>query len=140
MVDKFSPSLSLPQDLIRHSTLNIATNLLFGKCVSSLPYPPEANPNATFPLLPVTEFSEALLRVQDIISERERLGWVWPLYEILWDKAKVPLSIIGVNLDPIIQNAIGRKMMRGVGMAYDRYDISGGETLLDHLVELTSGE
>ncbi|RDB15937.1 hypothetical protein Hypma_003591 [Hypsizygus marmoreus] len=131
------------QSLIRYSTLNIATSLLFGTCVSSLPNAPGAKPNSAFPLLPVTEFCEALLQLQDIVSERQRLGWVWPLYELLGDKAKKPLNIIGRNFDPIIQRAIGRKMMKGVGVIYHGSDGCGvgegeGETLLDHLVELTS--
>ncbi|KAF5383629.1 hypothetical protein D9615_003806 [Tricholomella constricta] len=127
------------QNLVRHSTLNIATDLLFGTCVSCLPYPTEANPNAALPFVTVTEFSEALLRVQEIVSERERIGWIWPLYELYRDKAKEPLRVIGRNLDPIIQWALGRKMMRTAGVTYHAtHRGEEEETLLDHLIELTT--
>ncbi|GLB43318.1 putative cytochrome P450 monooxygenase [Lyophyllum shimeji] len=137
-------SVDFAQNLVRHSTLNIATDLLFGTCVSCLSYPVVANPNASPPFHPVTEFSEALLDLQEVVSERERLGWVWPLYELYGDKAKAPVKVIGRHLAPIVQWALGRKMMRSAGVAYHTphshniEDEYGKESLLDHLVELTS--
>jgi len=129
--------------LIRHSTLNIATDLLFGTCVSCLPYTAQVNPNATFRFLTVTEFSEALLRLQEVVSERERLGCVWPLYELYGDKTKEPLKVISRYLTPIVQWAQGRKLMKGAGVTYYMHGHSHNsedwkETLLDHLVELIS--
>ncbi|KAF8074646.1 CYP63 cytochrome P450 monooxygenase-like protein [Lyophyllum atratum] len=130
------------QNLIRYSTLNIATDLLFGTCVRCLPYPTDASPNIRLPFLPATEFSDALLRLQEIVSERERLGWLWPLYELHRDKAAEPLKVISRNLDPIVQWALGRKMMMSAGVTYHSTHChsadDGKETLLDHLVELTS--
>jgi hypothetical protein len=120
--------------------------MLFGTCVSSLPCPRDACPNPGSPLLPEMDFPASVLRVQDIISRRELLGSLWPLYELFGDETKEPMRVVSQTLDTLILRAMGQKMMRGVGVTYSAGEKTaegpdGGEnqTLLDQLAQLTDG-
>lgn len=143
----FSDPNSSSKDLFRRTSLNIAAEMLLGACVSSLPCPRDACPNPETSFLPETDFSVAILRIQEIISRREELGPLWPLREILSDQTKEPMRVLCQTLDPLILAAMGKKMMRGVGVLYsvgeNGTDVPDGKengTLLDQLAELTDGE
>lgn len=91
-------------------------------------------------------FSAAILRIQEVISRREESGPSWPLNELLSDQTKEPMRVVCQTLDPLILAAMGKKMMRGVGVVYSAgeraTEVSDGEedrTLLDQLAELTDG-
>ena len=130
-------------------TLDSATDILFGSCVHSLsaglPYPH----NVTTVLAEATsgcacsanDFAKAFLQSQELISERERLGWIWPLFEILKDKTAEPMKIVNAYLDPIIKDALEKKRLAAPLLDEKQGEAKVGddETLLDHLVNLTSG-
>lgn len=120
--------------------------MLLGACVSSLPCLRDACPNPEPSFLPEMDFPAAVLRIQDVISRREELGPLWPLHELLGDQTKEPMRVVCQTLDPLILAAMGKKMMRGVGVLYsadekaaDMPDGKENGTLLDQLAELTDG-
>lgn len=131
-------------------TLDSASEFLFGTCVHSLaaglPYPHNAS------YIPpeyksagsdrANEFARAFLASQEIISSRERFGWIWPLAEIMEDKTKEPMKIVNAYLAPIIQEAIAKKNAtpKQEEGEKDEKVVADGETLIDHLVNLSSGE
>ncbi len=124
-------------------TMDCATEFLFGSCVNTLtatlPYPQsisivpaESNEARS---LEANDFSKAFFEAQQILSSRLREGWLWPLFEIRRDKTDTPMKVVRGFVEPIIQAALDRKK------ASDSADKKSGddETLLDHLVNKTSG-
>ena len=86
------------------------------------------------------QFSAAFLRAQIVIAERERYGNIWPLLEIFNDRAREPMEVVNRYLDPVIRDAVGRyKEKKAAGGRREKGEEEGEETLLDHLVTLTSG-
>ncbi|KAG6826535.1 hypothetical protein H0H92_015433 [Tricholoma furcatifolium] len=137
------------QDLMSRFTLDSATEFLFGHCVHSLtaniPYPHNAgyiSPESSTPRSRhANEFAAAFLQAQEIISSRERYGWIWPLTEIFEDKTRKPMEIVRAYLDPLIQDAIAKKNVtshKKTNTAAESH-VQEGETLIDHLVSLSSG-
>ena len=133
-------------------TLDSASEFLFGHCMHSLsgdlPFP--HNAHATHPATAqhsgsaaagVMEFTQAFLEAQAVISSRERHGWTWPLLEMWGDASKKSMDVVNAYLAPIIQDAIQKKasgMGVKIGGGGAEKDTEG--TLIDHLVELTSGK
>ncbi|KAF8890928.1 cytochrome P450 monooxygenase pc-1 [Infundibulicybe gibba] len=136
------------QDLMSRFTLDSATEFLFGTCVHSLsagiPYPhnitfalpDSASPHATR----ANEFAQAFLEAQEMIADRERTGWVWPLLEIFRERTKKPMKVVNAYIEPIIQEALEKKRLAGPNSAekHANSEVGDDETLLDHLVSLTS--
>jgi hypothetical protein len=124
-------------------TLDAATEFLFGNCVESLsaglPYPHNAtNP----PPIPRTAkgdaanaFAQAFLKAQEVISMRERYGWVWPFTEIFKDKSYEPMKIVNSYIEPIVKEALTKKQNSDVNEKGD--EASDEETLLDSLARVT---
>jgi hypothetical protein len=144
------------QDIMHRFTLDAATDHLFGSCVDSLRTPSSLLPlpyNSAYKHKQVGEmeegnnlamqFSNAFLRAQIVIAERERYGKIWPLLEIFNDRAREPMEVVNRYLDPVIRDAVGRykekKAAAAVGEGREKGEEEGEETLLDHLVTLTSG-
>ncbi|KAF9007215.1 CYP63 cytochrome P450 monooxygenase-like protein [Cyathus striatus] len=135
-------------DLMSRFTLDSATEFLFGSCVhsleSTLPYPHNAPPylNAQVHRSAADIFARAFLESQEIISTRERLGWIWPLWEITKDKTKEPMEIVNAYIEPIIKEAIRKKeeaMKEGIVREKRiESEVAEDETLLDHLVGITT--
>jgi hypothetical protein len=131
-------------------TLDSASEFLFGHRMHALfgdlPFPHNAHSTHTSSLThasaSATEFSEAFLEAQEIMIYRERFGWLWPLTEIWSDKATKSMEVVNATLAPIIKEAIRKKEAgKGVRGKEKREEGEGeGETLMDHLVEFTSGE
>ena len=129
-------------------TLDSATEFLFGNCVHSLtaglPYPHNVAPPSSFVdsirAVSSKAFAKALLDAQAVVSARERSGPIWPLEEIWQDRTRKPMQVVNEYVDPIIQEALARmksgKFDRKV--ASERFE--EGETLLDHLVQVTEGK
>ncbi|THU98298.1 cytochrome P450 [Dendrothele bispora CBS 962.96] len=147
------------QDLMGRFTLDAATEFLFGTCFhcleDGLPYPyyvpttpsPSSSSPSTSSILPTTtataasgttstntannttnaqKFTTSFLLSQEVISDRERLGpLVWPLMEMWKDKTKEPMDVVGGWIERIVREE--EEKMRE----------EEGETLLDHLVEMT---
>lgn len=134
------------QDLMSRFTLDSATEFLFGHCVDSLkaglPYPHNASNVSTAIETPETrlanEFSAAFLAAQHVISQRERFGWIWPLFEIFADNSTGPMKIVNAYIEPIVADAIQKKEMAGNQEKAKDSELSDNETLLDHLVQVTS--
>ncbi|KIM86354.1 hypothetical protein PILCRDRAFT_816295 [Piloderma croceum F 1598] len=130
------------QDVVSRFTLDSASEFLFGKNVDSLaeylPYPHHvAGSQATGPTS-VDAFGAAFAEAQFIISERGRFGWIWPLLEIFHDKTEAPMKIVNAFLDPIMKDAIEKHQSRSTSSLNDTDKVSDDETLLDHLVKLTT--
>ncbi|KAF9526181.1 cytochrome P450 monooxygenase pc-1 [Crepidotus variabilis] len=131
------------QDLMWRFTLDSATSFLFGHCVDSLsadlPYPS----NTSYPppqlLTPqgnaANSFARAFAESQEVISFRERYGWIWPLLEITKDKTHEPMKIVKAYIEPIVNEALERK--RSTDPEANSKGGEDDETLLDHLVRVT---
>lgn len=134
------------QDLMGRFTIDSATDFLFGSCVNSLsatlPYPHDASltmrnsehnrPNEAH------VFVEAFQEAQHILSIRERQGWTWPLSEIIKDKTEAPMKVVHGFIEPIIEAALQKHKSLGSAKKKDINEIGDDETLLDHLVCMTS--
>ncbi len=128
-------------------TIDSATDFLFGSCVNSLsatlPYPHNAS-------LTVRDsehkhsneahvFVEAFQNAQRVLSIRERQGWTWPLSEIVKDKTEASMKVVHGFVEPIIEAALQKQKALGSVRKKDINEIGDDETLLDHLVRMTSG-
>ena len=136
-------------------TLDSASEFLFGRCTHALsgdlPFPHNVYPKfssthrtstTSAPGSTVlkaarsaTEFAHSIHEAQEIVATRDRYGWTWPLTEILSDKSKKSMDVVNAYLAPIIADAI-RKRAENEGKEKEEGD---EETLIDHLVGLTSG-
>jgi len=124
-------------------TLDSANEFFFGHCVHSLnaglPYPHNASDIPANILTPeeqvANNFSAAFLDVQTVVSQRERLGSLWPLWEIFENKTKKPMKIIDASVEPIVADAIAKK---DDARHKEKVSEEGEGTLLDHLVQVTS--
>ncbi|KAF8957214.1 cytochrome P450 monooxygenase pc-3 [Flammula alnicola] len=131
------------QDLMSRFTLDAATEFLFGNCVESLsagiPYPHNASfispPQRTAKGDTADAFAQAFLQAQEVISIRERYGWIWPLTEITENKSYAPMQVVNAYIEPIVEEAL-RKKRSSPMKEKDAVDADDG-TLLDHLVNLT---
>ncbi|KAG9217633.1 hypothetical protein CCMSSC00406_0003678 [Pleurotus cornucopiae] len=146
------------QDLMGRFTLDSATEFLFGSCVHSLngklPYPHHLDPAYLASLdnhqVADEKFPRAFLQAQEAISQRERLGPIWPLWEMFGDATKEPMRVVNAFIDPIIQEALRKKRTKdtekgifGGQTIKPEEDANSAEveddvTLLDHLVKFTS--
>lgn len=148
------------QDLVGRFTLDSATEFLFGSCVNSLsgrlpmPYGVEGLMDQEGGVAGGNEggvaadFPTAFMRAQEAVSARERLGPIWPLWEMWGDNTKAPMKIVNAFLEPIIQEAIRKRKsnVEATGITTNKADVpedpevGEDETLLDHLVKYTSGK
>lgn len=127
-------------------TIDSATDFLFGTCVNAL----SAGLPYAYNVRDITlesrsargtravEFSRAFLEAQEKISNRERLGKVWPLFEILHDSTAESMKVVNAYLEPIIQEALSKHKFKPVGGGKTE-KIAEDATLLDHLVDQTQG-
>ena len=109
---------------------------------STLPYPRDA-PQATQEReqTPADRFVQAFAEAQLAIAYRARIGWVWPWYELVNSRTAEPMRRVDEFLDPILKEAV-RKAQEEKASGRDQKadEIEDDETLLGHLVRLTSGE
>ncbi|KAJ2916358.1 hypothetical protein MD484_g4071, partial [Candolleomyces efflorescens] len=134
------------QDLMGRFTIDTATEFLFGACVhalpAGLPYPPNATyfPNGQRPSQrsSADDFADAFLKAQEIIANRERLSWIWPLTEISKDKTAEGMKIINAYIEPIIKEAIERKQNAPREKNVDSKEAEKEGCLLDHLLDVTT--
>lgn len=129
--------------------MDSATEFLFGQCANSLsaslPYPHNVSP------IPAMEdstssqdadsFPAAFAEVMLQIAFRERVGWVWPLFEMFSDRTAKPMKTVDKFLDPIIRSAVERKKRnkRDEVPAFEDGDTGDDATLLDELLKSTTG-
>ncbi|KAG6888060.1 hypothetical protein C0992_009751 [Termitomyces sp. T32_za158] len=113
---------------------------------AGIPYPHNAAhvpPNSVSPQAQyASEFAVAFLQVQEIVAVRNLYGWIWPLTEIIEDKTKKPMEIVRAFLDPIIKEALIKNANAPKDASKEdetESHVEEGETLIDHLVRLSSG-
>lgn len=83
--------------MISRFTLDSASEFLFGHNVSSLsaalPYAHNAAVEDTQHST-AEAFAVALAQAECAFSQRLRIGWAWPLWEIFEDKTAEPMKIV----------------------------------------------
>lgn len=132
-------------------TLDTSSEFLFGKSVDSLnitaddlpqPYGHPLHEESLNSTHPSNAFSHAVAEGLWIASQRDRLGWVWPLFEIFGDKTNKHVNLVNEKfIGPAVKAALEKEAKLSAG-ADDkaRKDIIGDdESLLEHLVKHTSG-
>ncbi|KAJ7704877.1 cytochrome P450, partial [Mycena rosella] len=119
------------QDLVGRFTMDAATKFLFGSYVdslsSTLPYPSNAgqvppihnSARAQEANNFTAAFGDAMLQ----IAFRERVGWIWPLYELFVDQTAKSMKVVANYLDPIIQQALDKKK-HGIRTSANREDFT----------------
>lgn len=141
------------QDVYARFTLDSATEFLFGDCVHSI-YEPMLLPGGHEPPLVTSgtesprlahpsssAFVRAFSAAQELISNRIRMGDVWPVREMSRDKAEDYTGKLKAYLQPIVDMGLQRKAVLlekrktngGQNKENDKA-IDEGMTLLDHLV------
>jgi hypothetical protein len=127
-------------------TLDSATEFLFGSCVHSLssglsyPYNAATPDSLSRQRTSADDFAEAFLQAQFLVSRRERSGVIWPLFEIFRNDTDEPMKIVNAYLEPIIKDAVEKKQRAPLPSAEKTSELDDDETVLDHLVKLTSGQ
>ncbi|KAJ7807645.1 cytochrome P450 [Mycena leptocephala] len=143
-------------DIILRFTLDDATSFLFNHdlhCLDAgLRYPHYVCDTASRAVgaHPSNAFAEASHAVQTLCATRNRYGRHWPLTEFWANKLDGPMGVVRAFLDPILREAVAKKqaadrerLAMGVDGGEERKNAMGdrevqeGETLLDHLVNLT---
>ncbi|KAG1750552.1 cytochrome P450 [Suillus paluster] len=140
--ERFRMGLAIDfQDLISKFTLDSASEFLFGHCIDSLsatlPYPYNAtdSTNAIQGDNTATAFSDAFSQAQQGINRRVSIGQTWPLTEILADSTVQHMKVVNAFLDPILKGALEK---HSTTAELDQTEFSDDQTLVDHLINLTS--
>lgn len=140
--ERFRAGLAIDfQDLISRFTLDSASEFLFGHCINSLsaglPYPHNAteSTDAIQGDNTATAFAYAFSEAQQAINRRVSLGQIWPLTEILADDTAQHMKVVNAFLDPILKDALEKHSTAG---EFDKNDFTDDQTLVDHLVNLTT--
>ncbi|KAG2342994.1 cytochrome P450 [Suillus weaverae] len=139
--ERFRMNLTIDfQDLISRFTLDSASEFLFGHCIDSLsaelpfPYNTLQSTNTTRGDN-AAAFADAFSQAQHAISRRVIIGSAWPMTEILADCTAQHMKVVNEFLDPILEAALGR---HSTAAKLDTNETLGDQTLVDHLVKLTS--
>ncbi|PIL35071.1 cytochrome P450 [Ganoderma sinense ZZ0214-1] len=136
------------QDMVSRFTMDSATEFLFGKDVCSLdapiPYPSthQRATNTNMNMLaeaehPADKFVQAFQAGQEATAMRTRFLQSWPLAEFWGDKVERQLGAVHRFIDPIVEDALRRKVERQWKEEDTEKDVRDDETLLEHLVKLT---
>jgi len=117
------------------------TEFLFDDDVHSLdaplPYPPNSPSSEDGPAStshPSNVFIKAFVRAQGVVAKRTMIGSTWPLFEFWKDMVAADRKTLDQYIQPSLDKCFRKKRYKSV----DSRDIP--ETLLDHLVDKTSGE
>ncbi|KAG1751877.1 cytochrome P450 [Suillus lakei] len=142
--ERFRMGLAIDfQDLISRFTLDSASEFLFGHCIDSLsaglpyPYNSTESTNAIQGDNAAAAFAYAFSQAQQRINRRISIGQAWPLIEILADSTAQHMKVVNAFLDPILKDALEKHR---TAVELDRNELADDQTLVDHLVNLTSGE
>ncbi|CAE6471441.1 unnamed protein product [Rhizoctonia solani] len=131
------------QDVVARFTLDSGTEFLFGQDVNSLlaplPYPQEKPKDNS------ASFAAAFGRAQDLLADRFSLGSLWPWMELFWNRTEQEMKVIDAYVTPILKRKLDEK--RALGFDAKSKTVAentnaneleeAGDTLLDHLVQLT---
>jgi hypothetical protein len=81
-------------------------------------------------------FTQAFEAMQQIVTSRARIGYLWPLFEMSGDKAAPHAAIIRQWLDPIVRETVASKARaREIGSTSPVEEVS----FLQRLAESTEG-
>jgi hypothetical protein len=131
------------QDLYARFTLDTASEFLFGKNLntlsSSLPVPGQGVMGAKGSVTTDSwgSFAQAFEEIQQIVTNRRRLGYIWPLFELFGDKTTSQVTSIRSFLDPIVRQVFLDKEMMEKGGIESPMD---EKTFIQHLAESTKGQ
>ena len=82
-------------------------------------------------------FMRAFELAQQNVTNRGRLGSIWPLFELLKDKNEEHSKVIREWLDPLVQHALAdKRRSEEMGMARPIAD----KSFLQHLADSTDGK
>uniref|UniRef100_A0A0W0ETJ6 Putative cytochrome P450 monooxygenase CYP63 n=1 Tax=Moniliophthora roreri TaxID=221103 RepID=A0A0W0ETJ6_MONRR len=128
------------QDLFSRFTLDAASEFLFGKNLdtlsASLPTPGKTSMS---PKGSATEdswgsFAHAFEKAQEVVTARARLGYFWPLFELLGDKNAKNAKVIHDWVEPLVNEALSEKArMQKAGVTSPIAD----KNFLQHLTDST---
>ncbi|KAF8962912.1 cytochrome P450 monooxygenase CYP63 [Flammula alnicola] len=128
------------QDLYGRFTLDAASEFLFGKNLetlsAALPVPGKASmgPKGSATEDTWGSFAQAFEMAQLNITNRGRLGSIWPLFELFKDKNEEHCQVIKHWLDPLVARALEHKRsMEKAGVASPIAD----KNFMQHLADST---
>ena len=130
------------QDLYARFTLDTASEFLFGRNLntlsSSLPVPGQGLMGAKGSATTDSwgSFAQAFEEIQQIITTRRRLGYIWPLFELFGDKTTPHVQAIRKFLDPIVKQVLlDKEEMDKCGIKKPMDE----KTFIQHLADSTKG-
>ncbi|KAF7294859.1 putative cytochrome P450 monooxygenase CYP63 [Mycena indigotica] len=103
------------QDLFSRLTLDAASEFLFGTDLQTLAAAlPVAGETAMGPKGSATHdswgaFAAAFETAQQVVTNRGRIGYLWPLFELFGDKNAKNVAVIQDWLDPLVRQAVEDK-------------------------------
>lgn len=130
------------QDLYYRFTLDAASEFLFGKNLdtlsASLPVPgTPIGPKGSATEDTWGSFMRAFESAQQNITNRGRLGSVWPLFELFRDKNEEHSTVIKEWLDPLVHRALeDKRRLEAMGAVNPIAD----KSFIQHLADSTNGK
>ena len=82
-------------------------------------------------------FAAAFEMAQQIITQRARIGYLWPLFELFKDQTEPHVKIIQDWLDPLVKQALNDKLRAAKAGVSDPI---ADKTFLQHLADSTESE
>ncbi|KAF8882235.1 cytochrome P450 monooxygenase CYP63 [Infundibulicybe gibba] len=129
------------QDLYARFSLDAASEFLFGKNLDTISASlPVAGKTTMGPKGSATtdewgSFAQAFEMAQQIITTRGRIGHLWPLFELFWDKSEPHIKVIRSWLDPLVKQALNDKIrIQNAGLSNPVAD----KTFIQHLSDSTN--
>ncbi|KAJ7625772.1 cytochrome P450 monooxygenase pc-3 [Roridomyces roridus] len=129
------------QDLIGRFAMDSACEFLFNTCIHSLKAPLPYAHNVLYPPPPppsqgqtafAIKFTDAFASAMTIISERESMGKIWPLFEMFEDKTARPMKVINEFLEPVVRAAVEKNRVD------EKNEEEEASSLLDDMLKTTS--
>jgi hypothetical protein len=131
------------QDLYGRFTLDAASEFLFGKNMEtlsgSLPIPGETamGPKGSAAEDTWGSFAQAFDMAQVNITNRGRIGSMWPLFELFKDKNEEHCTVVKQWLDPIVERVLeNKRIMTDAGISSSIAE----KNFLQHLTDSTDGQ
>lgn len=131
------------QDLYGRFTLDAASEFLFGKNMdtlsASLPVPGETamGPKGSAAEDSWGSFAQAFDMAQVNITNRGRIGSMWPLFELFKDKNEEHCTVVKQWLDPLVEQVLeNKRIMKKAGISSSIAE----KNFLQHLTDSTDGQ
>ncbi|KAF7290302.1 Cytochrome P450 [Mycena chlorophos] len=128
------------QDLFSRLTIDAASEFLFGTDLQTLSAAlPVPGKTAMGPKGSATDdswgaFANAFEMAQQVVTNRGRIGYLWPLFELFKDKNAENVAVIQEWLDPLVQQAVEEKhRLKRLGITSPVAE----KTFLQHLADST---